>query len=272
MCYNPVKIYDHKTGEFIKTVSCRKCIECQQVRANEWGVRCHFELKEHNENCFLTLTYDEMNNPGVLVKDDLQRFIKRLRKDIAPAKIKYFAGGEYGSQRLRPHFHIIIFGYDFNDKMFVKLSSSGKPIYQSNQLDKIWKLGMATVQEANIDTVRYTAKYASKRGIMKLPDYLEDYPEYNVMSKNMGLQAMLDKMGTFIKTNEIWIDGFSYQIPNYILTKYVNQFTDLSIGEKTDLFNDLRNYDQWKIVQNSKLRDRERITKKKLLHSKLTNL
>jgi hypothetical protein len=124
MCYEPITIVDEKT-RLPMLVSCRKCIECMQTRANEWALRGHFELQQHHQNCFITLTYE--NNPVILKKKDMQDFVKRLRKSIAPKKIKYFAAGEYGDQNLRPHFHIIIFGHDFNDKEYVRKSQSDLP-------------------------------------------------------------------------------------------------------------------------------------------------
>lgn len=118
MCYQPIQIENPKFGmvgqERYLLVNCRKCLECRQKRANEWALRCMAEAQKYQQNCFLTLTYEK--SPLFLKKRDLQLFLKRFRKAIYPHKIKYFACGEYGSKNYRPHFHLIIFGYDFEDK------------------------------------------------------------------------------------------------------------------------------------------------------------
>lgn len=222
MCYQPIIIYDKK-GDNHKVASCRKCLECMQVRANEWALRGHFELAEHSENCFLTLTYED--NPVHLKKEDLQNFIKRLRKKIDPIKIKYFSCGEYGDKKYRPHYHIIIFGYDFKDRIFIRMSDSGIPIFESKEANKLWPEGIITVQEANANTIRYSAKYSTKLK-QNLPKQLKDYPEFNTMSQNLGIEPIMRKMETYLKTDQIYIDGFSYQIPEIILQKYVMRNQD----------------------------------------------
>ena len=83
MCYNPYTVWNRKTKKTM-WVSCRKCDECYQARANEWALRCSMELKDHEESCFITLTYK--NNPIGLFKSDMQKFIKRLRKELSPKK------------------------------------------------------------------------------------------------------------------------------------------------------------------------------------------
>ena len=279
MCYNPIKVFNRKTRIY-ESYSCRKCIECQQVRANEWGVLCHFELKEHKDNCFITLTYE--NNPVYLHKEHMQNFLKKLRKKIAPAKIKYFSCGEYGDKLHRPHYHLIIFGYDFKDKIFWKLSKSDKAMYISKELEDLWGYGLCTVQEANIQTVQYSAKYATKRIGKELPKYkmfpntetgeFEKFPsEFNTMSQNLGVNAILKKLATYLKTNEIFIDGYAYWIPDKVLRKYVNNM-NITLGEKQDEYNRIRQYDKWKITTNKELRERERRAKKKKLYTKLREL
>lgn len=173
MCYKPIKIGTDKFQQPIYA-SCRTCHECKQTRANEWAVRCALELKDHQESCFITLTYKE--NPLIIDKEDLQKFIKRLRKSIEPKKIRYFACGEYGDKSLRPHFHIIIFGHDFKDKKYHGNSSSEKPIFISETLDDLWSYGLTTVQEVTPQSIKYCALYSSKTKRKGLPPWLWDYP------------------------------------------------------------------------------------------------
>ena len=284
MCYKPIQIYDKNTDSYIKA-SCRKCLECMQVRANEWALRGHFELLEHKENCFITLTY--ANNPVRLHKEHMQLFIKRLRKSLPKdKKIKYFSCGEYGDQQMRPHYHIIIFGHDFDDKRFVKMSKSDIPIYESKQLNKLWEYGITTLQNANVNTIRYSALYSTKLK-QDLPENLKKYPEFNTMSQNLGIESILKNMDTYIKTDQIYLDGFAYMIPNIILQKYyikkyglVDHKNVIDInGEQITQYTTYLDYVQeYKTERNfrynskEQLLIRERLSQKKLLHTKLRQL
>jgi hypothetical protein len=63
---------------------------------------------------FITLTYSDEHLPedGSLNPEHLTRFWKRLRKNESADKkdwIRYFACGEYGEKRGRPHYHAMVF-------------------------------------------------------------------------------------------------------------------------------------------------------------------
>ena len=102
-------------------IPCGKCDGCRLDYARQWADRCMLEAKYHDKNSFITLTYNDDNIPVAengnytLVKKDFQDFMKRLRESIGDVKIRYYACGEYGSKSLRPHYHAIIFGYDFSE-------------------------------------------------------------------------------------------------------------------------------------------------------------
>lgn len=268
MCYNPTQIYDKATGASL-TVSCRKCTECMQVRANEWALRGHFELMQHEKNCFITLTYE--NNPIRLHKEHMQNFIKRLRKSIEPIKIKYFSCGEYGDKGLRPHYHIIIFGYDFDDMQYVRKSGSDIPIYESKELSKLWPHGIAIRQEANINTIRYSAKYSTKLK-ENLPEHLKKYPEFNTMSNDLGIAEAQKKMETYLETDEIYINGFSYRIPDILLKKYAEQKFGYD-KENAKLWKDAyKSNREYKRKTPEELKTKQRLAKKKILFTKLRDL
>lgn len=221
MCYQPITIKNPKYGmpgemQYL-VVNCRKCLECRQKRANEWALRCMAEMHEHEKSCFITLTYED--NPIWLQKRDLQLFLKRLRKHAEPSRIKFFSCGEYGTLHHRPHYHLIIFGYDFDDKYLWSKSARGHTIYRSNTLEQLWKFGNSTVQDVTIDSCAYSALYSSPQ-VHEMPVYLRNVPEFNLMSKNLGSKYLLDNMETYLQTDEIWQDGKAHQIPQYILNKY----------------------------------------------------
>ena len=67
----------------------------------------------HEYSSFITLTYSEDSSPddGSLRPCDLQKWLKRIRRSVVPAKLRFFGVGEYGDKFARPHYHVALFGY-----------------------------------------------------------------------------------------------------------------------------------------------------------------
>ena len=148
-----------------------------------------------------------MLQPPTVKKKSVQLFIKRLRKRIEQP-IKYFACGEYGDSRQRPHYHICLIGFDFPDKIYWKKSPAGSLIYRSELLEKLWShpkskksYGFAHIGELNFQSAGYTARYTLKKTKDKKQYvHIEDYdpitgeihktvglePEFIIMSKGIG--------------------------------------------------------------------------------------
>lgn len=142
MCTSPIFVKSLKMF-----VPCRHCLECRLQRAKEWAVRCWAESNSYVDNCaFVTLTYTDDSNPIVLRKSDFQAFMKRFRisleRKFGVKDVKYFACGEYGGLSLRPHFHAIIYGFNFPDRRFVKRTDKGYPLYTSELLTNVWGKGI----------------------------------------------------------------------------------------------------------------------------------
>lgn len=144
---------------------CGQCIGCRLLRSVSWALRCTHEMSLHQANCFITLTFDEEHLPNdrSLYKPDFQKFLKRFRKEISPRRIRYFMCGEYGDDSWRPHYHAIIFGYDFPDKIRVQSKEVGNPYFISTQLSRLWPFGFHVIAEANFDTAAYVARYCTKK-------------------------------------------------------------------------------------------------------------
>jgi len=126
------------------------------------------ESKLHKENCFLTLTYDKETLPefGSLVPDHLQLFHKRLHNRLLDSRgrgIRYYGVGEYGDINRRPHYHSIVFGVDFPDKVIYARAKRGEPLYESKLLNEIWGKGVALIGEVNFETAAYVARYCLKK-------------------------------------------------------------------------------------------------------------
>ncbi|AYP28835.1 MAG: putative replication initiation protein [Microviridae sp.] len=122
------------------------------------------ESQLHEENQFITLTYDDENIPwdGSLNKKHFQDFMKRYRKYLGDKRISYFMCGEYGEQLNRPHYHALIFGHEFSDRE-LWFSREGVNTYVSESLQKLWKFGFSTVGNLNWETAAYCARYALKK-------------------------------------------------------------------------------------------------------------
>lgn len=143
---------------------CGQCIGCRLDRANQWALRCMHEAQMHDENCMVTLTYDDENLPpfGSLQKPDFTKFMKRLRKAIDPVRVKFYMGAEYGDQLQRPHYHVCLFGYDFPDKEILH-EREGLYTYWSPALETIWGKGFATITDLTIESAAYVARYCMKK-------------------------------------------------------------------------------------------------------------
>lgn len=132
-----------------------------------------------------------------LSKNDHQKFLKRLRDKIK-TPIRFYMCGEYGDKLGRPHYHYLIFGYDFPDKTYFKKSLSGTKLYRSPLLEEVWTAGHAWIGELDYSTCAYVANYVLKKqtGELALEKYRRtdiagnDYwitPEFNYMSRRPGI-------------------------------------------------------------------------------------
>lgn len=150
------------------TIPCGKCDECRVNHAKQWAVRCMCEFESRNDDeksrCwFITFTYDDYHNRGVLYSRDMTLFFKRLRKRFKDYKIKYFYCGEYGSKTLRPHYHAIIYNLPLNDLVKYKENFAGDMLFVSPELTKIWGNGYVVVGALTLQSANYTARYALKK-------------------------------------------------------------------------------------------------------------
>lgn len=216
-CYTPLKgyrsrevtkngkrpiVFDATKGypDLPVEVPCGKCIGCRLERSRQWAIRILHEASMHEENCFITLTYDKENIPytGTLVLEHFQNFMKRLRKYLGEKKIRFFHCGEYGDNLKRPHYHCIIFGHDFTDRDEYDVGCGR--IHSSPTLAKLWPYGFNTVGDVTFESAAYVARYVIKKvtGEKEVDHYLAFHeetgeilgmrkPEYITMSRRGGI-------------------------------------------------------------------------------------
>ncbi|WNK14388.1 MAG: replication initiator protein [Microvirus sp.] len=220
---------------------CGRCIGCRLEFSRRWAVRIVHESKLHKENCFLTLTYGKETLPecGTLVPADLQLFHKRLHNRLLDSRgfgIRYYGVGEYGDISYRPHYHSIIFGFDFPDKVIYSRSAKDKTLYESKMLSDVWGKGLALIGEVNFETAAYVARYCLKKVNGKKREeghYLvydadgvvhERVPEFAHMSRRPGVGAgYFDKFGAEIRHHDSLIVN-GHEVPSI-------RYYDLKIPE-----------------------------------------
>lgn len=164
ICFKPI------TLEGRGQVGCGQCTNCRINKRREWVGRMLLEAKGHPFSCFVTLTYNEENYPkdGSLCKKHLQKFLKRLRQAIYPRKIRYYAVGEYGEEKFRPHYHLIVFGLSPNESLVVT---------------KCWTLGFVMMGTAEPKSMSYVGYYVQKKMTKKSdPRLMGRLPEFSMMS------------------------------------------------------------------------------------------
>jgi len=125
-------------------------------------MRCVLEARSHDQNSFITLTYndDELPSDLSLNRHHLTKFFKRLRKQMGP--FRYYACGEYGEQTKRAHYHACLFGIDFPDKVELR-KINDNTLYYSEQLTQIWGHGHTSVGALTFESAAYCARYVLKK-------------------------------------------------------------------------------------------------------------
>jgi hypothetical protein len=215
VCISQIRIKNPKGG--FDDVPCGRCGFCLSNRRKEWSFRLQKEMRQHESASFITLTYSDSNvrflddinyDTGeciaypVLVKKDLQDFIKRVRyyqKQLTDAKIKYYAVGEYGTKTNRPHYHALVFG-----------------LHRGVNIDDVWKYGHTDVGECNLDTIDYITKYVVNKKDYK--HYL--VPPFSCISNGIGLKHLEENYEVYKSKDVVRGDrGYKQKIPRYYKDK-----------------------------------------------------
>lgn len=164
LCKAPFR---NEFGEF----GCGQCLPCRINRRRIWTGRIVLESFSHAASSFVTLTYAD--TPRDLQPRDWQLFMKRLRKEYVPERLRYFAVGEYGDISFRPHYHVCLFGV--------------API-EGEVVARAWRHGFVHMGELNHNSAQYCAGYVTKK-MTKADDGRLDgrFPEFSRMSLRPGI-------------------------------------------------------------------------------------
>lgn len=244
---------------------CGQCIGCRLDHSLMWATRAIHESRSHEVNSFITLTYSDSELPDdrSLVKSHFTKFMKRLRKSVHPLRIKYFQCGEYSPPRSRlmgpseihpdtipegqrPHFHALIFGYDFPDKTLWSVRDDIR-IYESDHLNRVWGKGFCTVGNLTFETAAYVARYSLKKinGPLEqkpnaktgLRPYERVHPitfeirevekEFVSMSNGIGKDHYLSYTGDIYPSDYCVVNGFERRPPRYYDNLYDQEQPDV---------------------------------------------
>ena len=216
-CISPLHIKrpgGHSNADLV-TVPCGKCYACLSRKRSEWAFRLQKEQRYSTSSYFFTLTYDDehipVNENGFpsVSKDDVQRFMKRLRKLYSPIKIRYFITSEYGPSTLRPHYHGLLFNAPV---------ASVDRVYRD--LEKSWGLGYVHSGSVTPASINYCAKYC----ISKHSSPAGSTPCFSLMSRRPGLgSAFLEVQGSVFQSQlkdwTILPGGYRQRLPRFFREK-----------------------------------------------------
>lgn len=182
----------------VKIIPCGQCLECRLNYAKNWAARCEVESYYYKENHFITLTYKDEDLPVInkitgecyrglknpidyynynkhyevanLLKKDVQDFLKRLRKwankngyiEDKEYGIRYLYCGEYGENKGRPHYHMLVYGLHIPDLKF-HYKKKGYMHFISEQIEKLWGHGLVDIGGVDYKSCQYVARYIVKK-------------------------------------------------------------------------------------------------------------
>lgn len=239
------------------TVPCGRCIGCKLDYSRNWALRSIHEAQMHGhyKNCaFITLTFnDEMlnrrENGHSLNKVAFRSWIKRLRKAVLSeykTEFRIMACGEYGAKHKRPHYHMLVYGFNFPDKkpfQFRHVHGIDVIYYRSKFLESVWRpahskesYGFSVLGDVNFESSAYVARYCTKKLFgTKHTVYKDIEPEFLTTSRMPGLG--FDWLKRYYK--DTFKRGFCYNhkgfkapIPRY----YVNKLKEIDV----EIYNEYR--------------------------------
>lgn len=242
MCVSPILLKVESrtfgTSRYIDA-PCGSCVDCLKRRQNDWKLRIVHESNYWNRLYFFTLTYsndslpcrvdyidlaypdsravfygsyndckaiveDDMIIRSSACKDDVQRFLKRLRTNYErshghPLNMKYFICAEYGpnpSGTKRPHYHgVIMTNASYND--LLPEFNSWRDSYGRMEFKQV-----GVGREHSSKVANYISKYCAKGCFeSRLADIKSGFiePSWYIMSKNIGLRWLEDNKTQWLK-------------------------------------------------------------------------
>lgn len=185
-CKNPY------VNSALSAYPCGQCLPCRINKRREWTHRILLEAMLYKDNCFATLTYggnDDGAEPTTLIPEHARNFLKRIRKSIAPVKLRFYLVGEYGDKSERPHYHVALFNYPTCARGNTQYNRNGiKCCSTCESVSKIWGHGHILLGRLEPHSAAYIAGYVTKK--MTRTDDVRlgnRHPEFARMSLRPGI-------------------------------------------------------------------------------------
>lgn len=222
--FRNVRALGSSVGDAVLSVApyllpCGSCVGCQISRAREWAIRCTLELQLYSVASFVTLTYADKYCPPTLSRGPdghLSRFIRYLRRDVG--KFRFFACGEYGERRYRPHYHAILFGTENREA-----------------IERSWSKGFVEVSPVTPARISYVAGYCSKKLGFHRPrgeevdfetgEIYEHRPPFLQMSRRPGIGGDFRKYWRSWRKSAIW-QGRNFPVPRFLHASYLEHASE----------------------------------------------
>lgn len=217
-----------------------------------WTHRILLETLEHPINSFWTLTYSDdklpllPNNLPTLQPEHLTTFLKRLRKDHFPAKLRYFNVGEYGEQFGRPHYHLALFNFPHCERGVTNRNRRGTCCDICDRVQGIWGQGIVYSGQLESASAAYIAGYVLKKWTNpndpETQAKLEGrYPEFARMSLRPGIGAhFMPEVASALLTHNL--DSTLTDVPTSLRTharvqplgRYLTRQLRMQLGRSPD--------------------------------------
>lgn len=239
LCIKPWK--NRETG---LEVGCGTCNACKLNRRKIWATRLFLEGLSHSQSCFITLTYSDefLPTPPSLQPTELTEFLNAVK--LFYPGIRYFAIGEYGALRQRPHYHGLFFGQNL----------------QKAALDYVWRKGFTDSAEFNLATAMYVAGYiADKLKHETYPDWKA--PPFARMSCKPGIgYNAVERLASIAKSpaGQRYIENVG-DVPDHIklngklwpIGAYLQEKTRLAIGLSNKEQRQARQLEEQELIENT---------------------
>lgn len=204
-------VYDPLHGGRVRRyflVPCGRCVDCLKSRQMSYAFRAEWEALDPSnvQVLFCTFTYapEYLPKGNELSKNEVQRFIRRLRLACEGVRVRYLFCGEHGSLYDRAHYHAILYFDKFVD--FDKIASA-------------WSLGIVDIRPFSSARGSYVAKYSVKQ-LGDDSDYKQ--PPFLLVSNSLG-QYFMTVHGDFVIKNNVrvWYNlaGSPVLIPRIFMDK-----------------------------------------------------
>jgi len=236
-CIRPLSASQNSAGDVVYSsrkalaglvgfeLPCRKCLPCRLEQAREKAIRCFHESMMHEDNIFLTLTYDDahLESPWLLYQH-FQKFMKDLRERLSrdvrskdEAHISFMVTGEYGDKNKRPHWHALVFNYSPEDCVRKYVTELGEQVYSSGFLTDLWGRGMVEFGSVTLESANYVARYAAKKLVHGKDEEHEFHPIHKTSKGRAIGRSWIEKNWKFVFENGFVVlpSGSPASIPRY---------------------------------------------------------